>query len=409
MTKTSPVGKLLKEGVKITLNEDNRFNVTFDLDEPTYYRLGRNLLYLNPGDNIELFCNMDEPRAASFKGDAAETVEACEYLKSKPFPKGGSYITEGNILKDNLSKEKIRERIANRVEERQTELASLKNVSKKFTKIENARIQFDGANALMSYAMYGSYYAKIPQDQVQKFVDESNAFFKKDIDSYCAKGNDIDFLNIDTYFAVVDKCAELTGKENMDPKIFEYINAYSLIMNLGFKGPIASVLTEKEKCLADMKTPEYIDAINKTFKKYDGIMPGKSAPELNMKNRAGEPVKLSDYKGQIVVIDVWATWCGPCKAESPFFEKLAVKYKDNSDLKFVSISIDSDLKAWEKYLTKHEKVSEQLICNRAEFEKYILVGVPRFMVIDKEGKIVDIYAPAPSNPGFNKIIENTLN
>ncbi|MBI9057206.1 MAG: TlpA family protein disulfide reductase [Labilibaculum sp.] len=405
MNKYSPLGMLLKEGEKITLDDQNRFEITFELEEAAYYRLGRNLLYLTPGDNLELTCDMNKPEVGSFIGDA---VEECNYLKSKPFPKGGSYLTQGgNMLKDNPTKEMVRERIAVKVKTRQAELDALQNVSKKFRKMESARILFDAANSLTSYGFYAAYMSKVPQDKMKQFAEEATAFFKNDIDRYCANGNDVDYLNVDTYLSVVDRCIQLVGEENFDQKITDFGKAYSLIMNLGYSGPVASILTEKQKVVKELKTPSYIDAITKAFKKYDIIMPGKLAADLNMKNRAGESVKLSDYRDQIVVIDVWATWCGPCKAESPYYEKIAEKYKGDK-IKFISISIDTNIKAWEKYLAKHEKTSEQLICNRTEFEKYVLQGVPRFMVIDKEGKIIDVFAPAPSNPEFEKLIVGTL-
>ena len=225
---------------------------------------------------------------------------------------------------------------------------------------------------------------------------------------YCANGGDADYLNVDTYLSVAERCIEILGEENVDQEVVDFGKAYSLSMQLGFNGPVASVLQEKNNCLEQIKTQAYLDAIKKAFAKYDLIMPGQMADDLNMKNRAGEVVNLSDYKGKIVVIDVWATWCGPCKAESPYFEKLAEKYKDDSSLKFVSISIDSNVKAWEKYLAKHEKVSEQLICNRTEFEKYLLQGVPRFMIIGKKGEIIDVFAPAPSKPELEEIIVQQL-
>lgn len=403
MDKRSPVGLLLKDGIKISLDEQNRFDITFELNEPTYYRLGRNTLYISPGDQIELFCDMNKPEAASFTGDA---VEECEYLKSKPFPKSGSYLKGGKIIKDKTSKELIRERVAEKVKARQDELAALKNVSKKFRKMEEGRILFDAANSLMSYGIYAAYMSRIPQDEMQKFVDDAIAFFKKDIDKYCANGGDADYLSIDSYLSVVERCIQVMGEDNVDQEVLDFGKAYSLVMNLGFNGPVASVLNEKNNCMEDIKTEEYLDAIKKSFAKYDLIMPGQMADDLNMKNQAGEAVNLSDFKGKIVVIDVWATWCGPCKAESPYFEKLAEKFKENADLKFISISIDSNVKAWEKYLKKHEKVSEQLICNRTEFEKYLLQGVPRFMIIGKKGEIIDVFAPVPSNPELEeKIIQ----
>lgn len=401
MTKNTPVGMLLKEGVKIVLDEQNKFDLTFDLDKPTYYRLGRNTLYISPGDQIELFCDMNAPKSAKFSGDASL---ACEYLKSKPFPKGGSYLYGYQVLDGNPEKDVVRKRIEDVVLARQTELNALKNVSAKFKKIEHGRILFDAANSLMSYSFYGAYMAKIPRDSMKKFGEESAEFFKEDIDKYCANGGDADYLSIDTYLSVVERCAGIVGEENMDQEILDFLNAYELTMNLGSSGPVASVLNDKDKCLAKIKTQVYIDAINKSFKKYDLIMPGMSAPELNMKNRAGEAVKISDFKGKFVVIDVWATWCGPCIKESPYFEKLAGKYKGNENIKFVAISIDSDLKAWEKYLAKHEKLSEQFVCNRTEFEKYILQGVPRFMIIGKKGEIIDVFAPTPSNPKLEEMI-----
>ena len=105
----------------------------------------------------------------------------------------------------------------------------------------------------------------------------------------------------------------------------------------------------------------------------------------------------------MVLVDVWATWCSPCKAESPFFEKLADKYGSET-IKFISISIDSDIKLWESYLAEHDKKSTQYICNRTALKDYILLGVPRFMLINKEGKFIDAFAPVPLAPAFEKLI-----
>lgn len=114
MSKETPEAQILKEGVKITLDAENRFDITFELNAPAYYGLGRNSLSLTPGDDLELFCDMNE-NLVTFKGDA---VEACEYLKAKPFPKSESYLGGGRILEDKPIKKAVRDRIEIKVTER---------------------------------------------------------------------------------------------------------------------------------------------------------------------------------------------------------------------------------------------------------------------------------------------------
>lgn len=406
MFKESPIAKLLKQYVKINLDEKNRFEVTFELEKPAYFQLGRNTLYLSPEDRLELFVDMDNPMNAKFKGTCSE---ACSYLKARPFPKAGSYLYGTDVMKDNPSKEELGERVKQEVLARQKKLSALQNVSEKFKKMENGRIQFDAANTLISYCRNQAYKNKVPKEEMQAYVADLRKLYQEDIDEYVTIGSDKDYLNIGVFLNVSEECIRVIGEENMDQEIFDFLKALELVYTLGYKGPVADVLSAKAKTKKELKTKKYIDAISEAFDKYNLIMPGNSAPEINMKNREQSLVKLSGYKGKVVVIDVWATWCGPCKKESPYFEKLAEKYKGNKKMKFISISIDTNLKAWEKYLAKHEKISEQLVCNRTEFEKYILQGVPRFMVIDKEGKIIDAFAPVPSSGKLEKIIESNLN
>lgn len=401
MTNESPMAKLLKESVKIKLDENNRFDISFELEEAAYFRLGRNLLYLHPGQRLEIFLDMNDPLVAEFKGNNAE---ACNYLKTTPFPKAGSFLYGTDAIKGNPAKEVLRFRIDSIVNAKSKSLNELEGVSKKFKKMEHARILFDAANTMISFSSYGAYVYKIPENQRKTFTEESDKFFKEDIDHYVSNGNDVDYLNLGVFLNISSRCFEVIGKENINTEIVDFLNSYKLLTSLGFYGPTADVLNEKKELFEEIIHKKYKDVVSEVFKKYDIIMPGNMAYDLKMKNRAGEAVKLSDYRGSVVVIDVWATWCGPCKKESPYFEALAEKYKENKELKFISISIDTNVELWEKYISKHEKTSAQLICNRTEFGQYVLQGVPRFMFIDKEGKIIDVFAPVPSDPKFEKLI-----
>jgi thiol-disulfide isomerase/thioredoxin len=120
---------------------------------------------------------------------------------------------------------------------------------------------------------------------------------------------------------------------------------------------------------------------------------------------------LSDYRGHVVLVDVWATWCAPCKAEIPHLEQLVEHFK-NDDVVFISVSVDKDQAKWEQFVKEKEMKGVQLIADKAFKSKivsdYVINGVPRFMLFDKEGKIVSVNAARPSNPRLKKMIEEQL-
>jgi len=404
MSKGTPEGKLLKEGVTIKLDEQNRFDVTFKLTEPAYFRLGRNTLYLSPGDNLELTCDLRDPMAGQFTGQAAN---ACLYLRAKPFPKGGSFLQGGMMIKDNPSFDEVLSRLEQKVKERQKELNAVQNISERFKNLENGRIMFGAANTLMSYAGYAAWMKKLPEDEIKSFEQKASEYFKPSIKKYLEQGNNADFLNIDVYRDICYSCVEILGEDKMDQKVLDYIQTSNLLYYLSRQGPVAKVYEQKKEIAKKIKDKTFIEVIEKSFEKYASLLPDQPAPELTFTTQEGTEVKLSDFKGKMVVMDVWATWCGPCKNESPHFEALAKKYQDK-EIAFIAVSIDTNKKAWNNYITEHPKTSQQLITNRTVFADYQLEGVPRFMLIDKEGKFIECFAPAPSNPELEELIVKNL-
>jgi thiol-disulfide isomerase/thioredoxin len=121
---------------------------------------------------------------------------------------------------------------------------------------------------------------------------------------------------------------------------------------------------------------------------------------------------LSAFKGKVVVIDIWAMWCGPCLNEMPYFEKVEEAFKERDDVVFIGLSHDGLAKkeVWKKFVIKKGWTNVELLANYNESvgKYYKIEGIPRFMIFDKEGKIVTVDAPRPSNPEFRKLIEQTL-
>jgi peroxiredoxin len=139
---------------------------------------------------------------------------------------------------------------------------------------------------------------------------------------------------------------------------------------------------------------------------------GASAYNFSLKDTKDQPVSLSDFKGKVVVLDIWAMWCAPCLAEKPFFQKLEEEFKDRDDIVFMGVSHDGKAKKeiWKKFVAKKGWTSIELLSeyNESIGKYYKVEGIPRFMIFDKEGKIVTVDAPRPSNPEFKSLIEQTL-
>jgi thiol-disulfide isomerase/thioredoxin len=139
----------------------------------------------------------------------------------------------------------------------------------------------------------------------------------------------------------------------------------------------------------------------------------KGSPAFNFayEDLTGKKISMTDLKGKVILVDVWATWCGPCKVEIPHLKKLEEEFK-GKNVEFVSISVDveKDKEKWRNMIAKEQLGGTQLFASGwSEITKYYdITGIPRFLVFDQEGKIVTADAPRPSNPELKALLENTL-
>ncbi|MBN1592762.1 MAG: TlpA family protein disulfide reductase [Candidatus Coatesbacteria bacterium] len=128
------------------------------------------------------------------------------------------------------------------------------------------------------------------------------------------------------------------------------------------------------------------------FAEEPDVTTSKAAPEFTMKNfKTGKPISLSDYKGKVVIIDFWATWCVPCRKAIKFYEKLyREKYKEG--LMVIAVSIDQRDSKLENYLDKRP-LSYPVIHDpdKELMKKYGVFKVPTTFIIDKDGKIQNKY------------------
>ena len=149
-------------------------------------------------------------------------------------------------------------------------------------------------------------------------------------------------------------------------------------------------------------------------KKVANKLDNTASVTFDYENHKGGKTKLEDLRGKYVYIDVWATWCGPCRAEIPFLKKVEEKY-EGKNIEFVSISVDvdKDHEKWVNFVKEKELGGMQLFADKnwnSEFMKsYNINSIPRFILIDPKGNIVKSDAERPSSPALTAELDKLLN
>lgn len=142
-------------------------------------------------------------------------------------------------------------------------------------------------------------------------------------------------------------------------------------------------------------------------------MNNSKAPNFDYENHAGGKTTLESLKGKYVYVDIWATWCGPCRAEIPSLKKMEAEFH-GKNIEFVSVSVDADKDhdKWKAFVTDKQLSGTQLFAGKTVLSDFIKTfevnSIPRFILIDPAGNVVDADAARPSDPRLQKQLSSLL-
>lgn len=140
--------------------------------------------------------------------------------------------------------------------------------------------------------------------------------------------------------------------------------------------------------------------------KWNLSKPGRLSPDFKATGLDGKEWTLADFRGKYVYIDLWATWCNPCKREFPHLKQLEADFKD-AQITFLGLSTDRDKGKWEEMVRSGVLSGVQLYLGPgSSFQKaYKIDGIPRFILLDKEGRIISNDMSRPSSEETKAFLE----
>jgi len=197
----------------------------------------------------------------------------------------------------------------------------------------------------------------------------------------------------------------------MAEKIKGNTSMYASIMAI--QGMEPDKYTEVYKALAEGLNKKFpkdktVRMFSESVAKVLMTIEGQEAPEINLPTPDDKELALSSFRGKIVLIDFWASWCGPCRKEMPNVVRVYKKYKDKG-FEIYGVSLDQDKEKWVEAIAKDgitwPQVSDLKYWDCEPAKIYGVSGIPFTVLINKEGKII---AKGLRGPELEKAIENAL-
>ena len=293
----------------------------------------------------------------------------------------------------------------------------LDEASTRFVTVERGRIRYAYASALM---MYAAGHPFVAQDttwrpgpdyyrEIRKYaVEDENLVELKEYREYMKEiahifgcGQTSGATPYDRTVCMMNYIADSLKNDKVKQALLNVL-AIEQVEQHGIGG-IDELLNLHRTYVTD---PVLKAAFQEKYDAWDLTRLGMQSPDFRAWDTEDKMYTLADFKGKYVYIDLWATWCGPCRREMPFLKQLEEDY-EGRNITFLSLSTDARKADWLKMVTGQHMTGVQLFLGSvSHFQKaYKADGIPHFILLDPEGKIVNSNMLRPSSPDIRAYLD----
>ncbi|EMR01920.1 TlpA family protein disulfide reductase [Cesiribacter andamanensis] len=410
--------------LKDTLDAAGRFSFMFEADQPmealiSYYK-GWDRLYLSPGDTLKLEYDTETGFTCPLYSGSGAAENAFLYA----FDDG--YDTYGTFKIEEKMQELEADSFLQYVEEKRArQLAFLEEFHQK-TPLSEAFRQFFQNDLLYTDAEYLLQYITNRTEATGQPYSPPPAYtaFLHSLSIQNEEALAIGFgyyIFITTYgkWKATTEAGiqeETPGAASYPKQNFQYLKKLytgktlemalaDLLVEALRKSDAEALQLEIDEFRTMSTTPAYSAAVEKELNKALLLSPGKLAPDFTLTSLEGKPVSLSHFRGKVVYIDFWASWCGPCLKEAPYAKKLMEQFADK-DVVFLNISLDANENAWRSMIHKKEMKGVHVLAGGLRTEVpdlYNVMALPDYWLIGRDGTIISKNPNRPSSE--QKLVE----
>ncbi len=169
------------------------------------------------------------------------------------------------------------------------------------------------------------------------------------------------------------------------------VSPYITLVQLSSQMDGAELDSIASKFAPELSTSEYVIKLKEIIDEQKKTAIGAEAPDFTMNNTEDKPVQLSSLRGKVVLVDFWASWCGPCRQENPNVVKLYQQYKDKG-FEILGVSLDRTKEEWVKAIKDDNlnwiHVSDLQYWQNSAARLYGVNAIPQSFLLDKDGKII---------------------